>query len=557
MNAERRAAVLMAALLAASCGGSGDASGERQAATSAQGAPAGDPMTDAAAWKALAAEDRRTLTADVVLRTDYASAASARKSYEFLKERAEDAAASDIVTRRLAAARDCAWAHGVRGETDIAKVAAECFKKYELADADDVAPVVALRKLAGDGSGPTWADAATAKKAEELVAEIAKEDARLSNPYQAAVAKWVQWQHGYRVMRDLPEVHEAAGRYLVFVSTGGDKVARRSKAAEDKARIVLGRYVGCVKELETAWARDVAGPLHLPAYDGETADERAFLKVNVFTESDDYYEYQFDVDSWDVEASWAHYVDSEPRFLATLLPRAESQWAPAKTSFLTEGVRQLVHFHTWEATKRARGRELDYAQCLHRPHWSALGFPRFFAHHASTPSAPRPWIGDAYVALAVATKKQWKPWSVAEMLSIRDRADLSAAARKRGGGGAAGEAAVGVLSELFQARAASLADFLWNAEAGGKPKHRERYLAWLGSEMVVKTRVDPNGQDVAVRPSLDDFKRAFGLASDAALAEFGKEWDAYEQGIAEREKSATWDSRIASWLAQIDAPPKK
>ncbi len=547
----RRASLALALVaLVAACGGPEDDGVAKSAA--AQGAPAGDPMSDPAAWRALAAADRAPLTADVVLRTDYATAGAAKKSHRFLKDRAEDDAAADVVRKRLAMSPDCAWAHGVRGDADIEKVADECFRKYELADADDVPPVVALRKLVAEAPGGKWADASTAKRVDELVAEIAKEDARLSNPYQCAVSKWVQWQRGYRVMRDLPEVHDAAGRYLVFVSTGGDKISRQSKSAEEQARVVLARYLGVVKELETAWTRDVAAPLSLPGYEGEKADERAILKVNVFTKPDDYYEYQFNVDVWEFDASWAHYVDAEPRFLAAMLPRSDAEWQAAKVSFLTEAVRQLVHFHTWEATKRARGRELDYAQCLHRPLWSADGFPRFFAHHAATPSAPRPWTLDAYVALGVAGRKQWKPWTLAEQLSMKERGELSVAARKR-----AGEPAVGVLSALFDARAASLSDFLWNAETGGKPKFRERYVAWLGAEMVVKTRIDLNGQDAAIRPSSDDFKRAFGVKTDAAFAAFEKEWNDYEAALFEQEKSAAWDSRISNWLAQIDAPKKK
>ena len=550
----RRAVPLLAAafLALAACGGPA----EPKPAT---GSSAADPMTDAAAWKALPASDRERLATGVVVRTNFAAAEAARTSWEFLKERGEDLALADVVKRRLAADPVCEWAHGVRGEFEVKRRIAKCLKECELAEAEGLASVTELQKQAEGGGPLKWVDAATSKKVDDLIAAVRADDKRLGDPYEAAVQKWVHWQHGFRVMSGLAELHTTAGPYLVFVSFDGGKDKKPPKDVESRAKASLERCARVLTELYDTWTKEVAGPLKLPVWSRENLDEKTLLKANVFTNPSDYWSFQFDVDWWSVDYGSAHYVDAEPRFLASL---DVSQGKGAEAALRREAVRQFLHLHTWQETRRTReGRALDWPQCLNRPLWSDTGFPWFFASllgasaRAGGPPPSRPWLADVFVGRGVAEAKKWKTWTLADLLAVKDRAELTAAARRRAG--TAADAGSWPLSELFLGRAASFADFLWNAGDTGSPKYRERYLAYLAGEMVARTRMDFRNLEVCVRPGAEDLRRALGIAGDAEFAALEQEWNAYEAKLLDREKEPEWEMRVAKTLADMETPRPK
>src|SRR5206468_2061071 len=103
----------------------------------------------------------------------------------------------------------------------------------------------------------------------------------------------------------------------------------------------LARNLKIYEELYATWRREIADPLKLPAYDSSNADEKTILKANVFTNPQSYYSYQFDTDVWDMDfRGGAHYVDSEPRFLASIDAASNPQFQGAEAVLRTEAARQ-------------------------------------------------------------------------------------------------------------------------------------------------------------------------------------------------------------------------
>lgn len=543
--------VSIALILAlAACGGS-----------SPEGATgAGDPLKDPEAWRVLPSGERATRAEAIVRSADVKSSETARDVHAFLKARGEDFAAGEVVKKRLAADVNCEWARGVNGQFEVKRRAAQCLRECELAESEDVAECAELRRIVDKGSPFVWVDAATSKKVDDLCAAIRKEDARLGNPYEAAVEKWVRWQRGYPVMRDMPEVHATNGPYLVFVSVGGEKPDRPlPRVMAEKAKSELEATIALLDEVHAVWTRDIAEPLKLVTYGPANATEKTILKVNVFSEENDYFSYQFDADYWSVDFGAAHYMAEEPRFLAAVAA-GEVRSGHGAQAMRTEAVRQLVHFHTWDSSRKARERDIDWPLCLNRPLWSADGFPRFFASRVGgvpeqgEPAPARTWLADVFVGRGVAEAKQWKGWTLPEQLAVKDRAELGAAARRRAG--AVGENGADALSSLFLGRAASFADFLWNAESEGKPKYRDRYLVYLASEMLAKCRVDHAGREVCVRHGIEDFRKAMGV-TDADLPRLESEWNAFEDALIRSEKDPSWDERLVRVLAEAGGPKTK
>jgi hypothetical protein len=545
--------------IAAGCGPKAETSASAPAGQGVSRS-SGDVAADPSSWSSLAADERSRQVRATIDDTNYRSLESVRKAHAYLCARNEATAAGEVLTRRLQADANCTWAHGVRGDVDVAARVSKCLKECELAEAEDLPSVANLRKAAGPcDAGPRWVDRDTATKLDELIAAVRGDEARLNDPHAVGIDKWVRWQQGYPVMKDLAEVHATAGPYLVFVSFDGGKAKQPTRDAENAAKSILDRNLKVLTHLYGRWSKEVAEPLRLAKYDEKSADANTILKADVFTDPRPYLSYQFEADWWSADyGNVAHYVDVEPRFLAAVdaqkLPFPDPEGA-----IRTEAVRQLVHFHTWDATRKSSGREIEYALCRNRPLWSADGFPLVFGRLVAAPEpakATRPWLEAVFVGRSVAEARKWNGWTLAEILAMKDRQDLVAAARRRVGGEFA-DAAIEPMSQLFTGRAASLVDFLWNAQDGGKPKYRERYLAYLGSEMVARTKVDFSGKEVCVRVTPEDFRRALGLTSDDALGAFDKEWSTYEAAEIDSHKSPQWPGLVQKALAQIDAAAKK
>ena len=100
---------------------------------------------------------------------------------------------------------------------------------------------------------------------------------------------------------------------------------------------------------------------------------------------------------------------------------------------MSEAVSQLTHFYTRDMSRKALDHDVTWSDARARPLWSQWGLAEFFANHKRDGSdyvwmQPAPsrlrdlWLYDQVIA-----KKGWKPFSLKELVSIREWKDLSKA----------------------------------------------------------------------------------------------------------------------------------
>jgi hypothetical protein len=568
----------LSALLLASCGGSSEAPPATTPAAAPAKAPEPvkappDPMKDASAWKALPAADRATKAADVVAKTDAGDGGAVERTRAFLAERGEDAAVASLAKAAVAKGSSAAWAHQAAGDVEIGPEVDACIRSCEAADEASDPKFLELKALRAKHAGAWWADAATAKSARDLCAAAKAADAALATPYGQGVAKWVRWQRAIAVMQDAPALTGSRGPYLIFVSldstAAGEegpakpddapKGATRKKVREmkdvppadiEKASKILQKNLDLMEQFYDGWITQLGPVFGFTRYGPENTDESTMLKMNIFMNASEYHRFNIKNDNAMMDKfARAFYTPSEPRFITTYDGGDDEDPFQTEQVQCHEATHQLVHLYTWDLSRKALNREVKWDDCRVRPMWSEEGFAEFFSSFAMKdgkrtfmkPLLHR--ILEIYVLNDIVEAKKWRPFDLKEFLSVSHAGQLVAAGEQRAGLNAAERpVAENVMSNLFYAEAWSLYSFLWNAEEGGKPKYRDRFIEYLKFEFHVRYEFDKHERkEKPLSVSTNDFRRIMGVKEEPALVALDKEWRAWETKLIAVYKNPGWD----------------
>ncbi len=588
MNARTRLAVVLSGAALAACGGSSDAPAPSPSATTSSAKPpdppkpAADPMTDVAAWKALAAAERAAKAAGVVSKVDAGDSSAVEKCRAFLAERGEDDAVGALAKAALAKGGCAEWEHRAVGDVNVAAEVDACLKSCEAAEDAAEEKFTALKAQRAAHPGSWWTDSDATKKVRALCAEAKAADALLATPYGQGVQHWVKWQRAIDVMKDSPAVHGARGPYLVFVSLDSMDAAAKAaaKAAEkadpdgrrtkrrppremkdvppaevERATKILNKNLDLMEKFYDGWMAELGPVFGLTRYDASNSDESTLFKMNVFCDAEEYELYSAKSGSGMGGFARAYYSPQEPRFITTYDGGAEHE-----SSFETdqtqchEATHQLVHFYTWDLSRKALNRDVKWLDCYVRPTWSNEGFAEFFSSFAMK-DGKYVWMqpldsrmSELWILGEIVADKKWRPWELKEFLSIRTAGQLEELSGQRSMTQGALEHAVAgnVMANLFYAKAWSFVYFMWYAEEGGKPKYRDRFVEYLKREFHLVYKFDTIKQaELTLNVGVPDFRKIMGIEKDDKLAAFEKEWLAYETKFVASHKSPKWDAERA------------
>lgn len=544
----------------------------RDAASPAAEAPRADPMTDAAAWKALPAARRAELASEVVAGVVVSDAAAVRSAADLLGQRDETDAVRALAERVVAASPDDAWANAALGREDVAAEVDACLKRCEMSEDEGEATFTALREeRERNRRTPWWVAADDAKRLRGLVAAALEVERRLASPYLSGVDKWVRWQRAIPVMKDYPSLHATTGPYVIFVclntsDQGGaptlDRVRDATPEEIETGKQILERNRKLFTEFYDAWMREMGPILSLTRYGPENCDERTLMKANVFRKAEDYNEYNKQAAPEVMGLARAYYSPMEPRFITTYHGGGETadELVEIDQTQCHEAVHQLVHFYTWDLTRKDIGRDPDWLECAGRMLWSGEGFAEFFSAHRVV-DGKYVWMQpleermrQIWTFEEIVREKGWQPWRLKEFFSMRHGGDLEALGSARAKLGKDFGLATTVMANLFYGKAWSFVHFLWWAEEDGKPKYRDRYVKFIQKEFHL-TPVEWRGKWYLARPDSGDFLQIMGWDDEARLAEVEKEWAEFERKLLEREKKPSWDEHRKKFRVRFEIDP--
>jgi hypothetical protein len=553
------AAVPLLAALAAGCGDPPQP--QTSAAPAARPAdapkpPPADPMKDAAAWRALPAGDRAARAALLVEKTDAASAPEVERTHDFLVERAESAAVGALAKKVLAAGGIAPWAHEAAGDVNLAPEVDACLKSAEAAeDADDLG-FVRLRAMRSKVGGTWWADATGAAKVRALCAGVKATEARLQTPYGQGVEKWARFQRAIEVMKDSPALHGARGPYVVFVSLNSAKGGKLADVAADeiaRGAKILEKNLALFEQYYDGWMTTLGPVFGFTRYGADNCDDRTLFKVNVFSNAAEYRLYNDKTGSGMGGFARAYYSPQEPRFITTYDGGENEDAAATDQTQCHEATHQLVHFYTWDLSRKALKREVSWDDCEVRPMWCEEGFAEFFSSFA-VKDGRYAWMQPLdermchlWLLGEIAAAKSWRPWELKEFLSMRDAGQMDEASQLRAGLKSEDRGlASSVMGNLYYAKAWSLVYFLWYAEENGKPRYRDRFTEYLKFQFLLRYRFDKvEKKEVTVPVGSNDFRRIIGVEKDDQLAAIEKEWQAYERKLVEAHRKPAWAEQRA------------
>jgi hypothetical protein len=519
-----------------------------------------DPMRDAAAWKALPEAERAAMTARVVGETDAMDGEALRRTAEFLTQRGETAAIEALAKRAVEADPGGRWGNETLGHADVTSEVDACLTQCELAEEHGDESYRSLKAERAAFAGKRWwAAPADAKRVRDAVALVREADKMLGTPYGAAVTHWARYQRSIEVMKDYPALHATTGPYIIFVAlnvagpeveklTPKERLERKATPEEhERGAKILERNRKLFTEFYDGWMREMGPLLSLTRYGPENCDDRTLLKANVFTTALDFYRYNEAVGAGAGGFVRAYYSTMEPRFITTYDGGTDEPSIETDQVQCHEATHQLVHFYTWDLTRKDLGRDPDILECSWRPLWSGEGFAEFFSTHRVVdgkyewmqPLDERMrqlWIFDEIVK-----EKGWTPWRLSEFFSLQGGRALERLASSRSKARDDEWVATGVMANLFYAKAWSFVHFLWYAEEGGKPKYRDRYVEYLKAEFHVKFRPGRDGKMHPDPVDGGDFTRIMGLGGDGALAAMEREWTAYEAKLVAANRKPAWD----------------
>lgn len=542
--------------------GGDDRPGAHVAASSATKAPEAakaDPMKDAAAWKALPDAERAAMSARVVETTDARDDEALRRSADFLGQRGETAAIESLAKRALEGNAGSRWANETLGRVDVTSEVDACLSQCEMAEEHGDETYKSLKAERAERKGRWWAAADDAKRVRDSVAAVRETDKMLGSPYGAAVAHWSRYQRSIEVMKDYPALHATTGPYIIFVAlnVGGPEVEKldskqrleRKATPEEYERgaKILERNRKLFTEFYDGWMREMGPLLSLTRYGPENCDDRTLLKANVFTTAADFRRYNDKIEIGVSGFVRAYYSPMEPRFITTYDGGSDEPTIETDQVQCHEATHQLVHFYTWDLTRKDLGRDPDILECSWRPLWSGEGFAEFFSTHAVV-DGKYVWMQpldermrQLWIFGEVVKEKGWLPWRLSEFFTMQHGGVLQRLAGSRSKTRDDEWIATGVMANLFYAKAWSFVHFLWYAEEGGKPKYRDRYVDYLRAEFHVKFRPARDGKLHADPVDGGDFMRIMGLSSEKALTAMEEEWTAYEAKLVAAHKKPAWD----------------
>ena len=527
-------------------------------------APLADPRTDAAAWKALPSAERARLRRETLDAVDRQNSAQLEWAANFFKQRGESDARKTVARWAAETDPDAEWAHAILGMKDCGELIDTLLEESPRAEELETDAVRALERIAAKErpkSGPWFPPLETAAQIRTLAQEVRADEIRLADDYWFGVTRWLNYQRTVEVMRDYPTLHDTTGPYVVFVQVGGKPKSDLSdvNAVElNRAQRVLRETKTLFGALYEGWHRELGPIFGFTRYGPENATFETLLKVNAFSRESDFERFSRERHRISPAAAGvrAFYSPEEPRFIVTHDGDAggEAPYVTYQTQ-CHEGVHQLAHFYTREMTEKKTGKRPAWRDCSVRPLWSNEGFAEFFSAYAGDGGA-RKWMQPLdnrmeliWILDQAFAKLGWSDYALADLTGVTTGRDLR-------------EAIIGVAptlteaqstderwilwqrrvfnvyANLFYARAWSLSYFLWNAEKGGRPKYRERYIAYLKREFIVPEADDKLATDGRWSNRL--LFDALGLGSANEVQALETEWRAWTQALNEKHQHADW-----------------
>jgi len=512
-------------------------------------------MKDPAAWRELGATEREMRTARYVQNVDVSSSESLQSAEEFLTARGETAAIESIAKRAVARDPSDAWGRRALGQSEIGKEADVALRQSENAEEAGEENYVALKDERAKHTGAWWLGGDELKRVRGLIAGVKEADERFRSPYWQGVEKWARLQRATHIMQDHPALHVASGPYVIFVQLNTEKGAQMKDVAPEeleRGKRILERNRKLMAAYYDGWMETMGPIFGFTRYGPENADVDTLMKMNVFTTRDDYRTFNADVDSKAAGFARAYYSPEDPRFITTYDSADES------TDYVDqvqchEATHQLVHFYSWDLTRKDLGHAPDYLKCSWRPLWSGEGFAEFFSAHRVV-DGRYVWMQpldermrQIWIFEEIMKEKGWTPWRPKEFFyTLQNGRQLEDLALGRSRTRADDGAATVIMANLFYAKAWSFVYFLWYAEEGGRPKYRDRFVQFKQYEFHIRYKFDKSkGAEVAQPVGINDFRRIMGLEKDDALAAFGREWEAYEEKLVESHRLPKWTDERA------------
>jgi len=536
--------------------------------------PAADPAKDPAAWKALPPAERADRTIKYLAALDRRDGAALSNAFTFLKKRDETDAMREVALMELARDPSTGWAHQAKGDviaTDkIERVVAEC-TKADAVDSPGVRKLAKIRKAHQPESGVWWADVAVQKEIDDAVAQIRADEKDLADPANWAVAKWRAYQRTIDVMKDHPAIDDVAGPYLIFVQVKapvGASLESVSDVEMNRAKRVLNQNKTLFAAFYDGFHEAFGKLFGATRYDGKSIDERTILKANIFADSTTWELYHQRLGFLPFALGIRAYYDrNEPRFIASYDPGGDELSIETDQVQCHEATHQLMHFYTWDLTRKAEGRELGWSECHTRPLWLDEGFAEFFSSHRRE-NGKYLWMQPLTKSMEelwgwtqAFQKKRWAMWSLDEMLAVHDMEQVAEQAARRVIPKPVKQPseqqlvemglAVEVMQPLFYCKSWSLVYFLWNGtDAAGKPLYRDAFANFLGASLHA-TQTAAAGRGLATHVlSASDFKKAMGLDSEEKFRAFEKSWLAWESAFLAKAQKPGWtDTRDKMFAA--------
>ncbi len=521
------------------------------------GQPAADPNTDPIAWRALPAQSRKDRITLLLARADTETESVVRQTADFLRERGEIAAIEDLARRFLKREPTNPWAAQIAGRQEVTALIDQTLRKCEMADEVGIASVMRLRELKrskADEKGKWWAEGADLEEVTKLLAEVEAEEKALENDGEYGRARWRVYQASTEPINQYPFLDAAVGPYLIFVQVAAEKGTALEDCdpeARANAEKVLAKSVKLFETFYEGWMTEFAPHFGFERYDEKNVDHSTILKAIIFASEKDYATYNASIGSRLASSARAYYSKREPRFICSYEGGDEEDEAYTNHVQAHEATHQLVHFFTWDTTRKAIGREPRWLDALHRPLWSTEGFAEFFSAYTvegDTYSWMQPLdnrMQHLWIFGGILEKKEWKRWPLDQILRIRHGGELQVQGAARAKPAEQGMAA-NVMANLFYAEAWSFVHFLWYADAGGAPKYRDRLIEYFKLEFELD--YGQRGKEGAptrrgARVMTDKhFKRVFGLMdSPAKMQALYEEWKAFEKALLAKHKSPKWD----------------
>jgi hypothetical protein len=341
-----------------------------------------------------------------------------------------------------------------------------------------------------------------------------------------------------------------------------EELVRGQRILERNQKLFAAFYDG--------WMTEMGPRFGFTRYGPDNADDRTLMKVNVFTKAEDFFLYNFKSRAGVGGFTRAYYSSEEPRFITTYDGGDDEDSNYTDQVQCHEATHQLVHFYTWDTTRKILDHEPSWLDCHWRPLWSGEGFAEFFSAH-TVKDGKYTWMQpldermrQIWIFNEVVKEKGWMPWRLKEFFTMQHGGQLNDLARTRAKKNEEEWMAEGVMGNLFYGKAWSFVYFLWYAEEGGKPKYRDKYVEYLKDEFNVRFAEvwDSDVKRKVMKPnpvSGGDFLRIMGFDAPGRLDAVEKEWTEFETKLVAANRKPAWDEeRTKTRIGMgIDKAPEK